>query len=144
MTKIFLKWWLIICLIVIGIGVAIYFNMHNTLWVADVTKISFLIIAVFIGTSIWIGKQTYYENDDTGVGSFVAESCLALGMVGTVTGFLYMLGTAFSGIDMHDVVSLQSALMTMAAGMSTALYTTLIGLISSLLIKIQLVNLEIR
>ena len=45
---------------------------------------------------------------------------------------------------MHDVVSLQSALMTMAAGMSTALYTTLIGLISSLLIKIQLVNLEIR
>ena len=68
MTKIFLKWWLIICLIVIGIGVAIYFNMHNTLWVADVTKISFLIIAVFIGTSIWIGKQTYYENDDTGVG----------------------------------------------------------------------------
>ena len=76
------------------------------------------------------------------VGWFIAESCLALGMVGTVTGFLFMLGTAFENIDVTNAKTLQDALAMMATGMSTALYTTLIGLISSLIIKVQLVNYE--
>ena len=64
-------------------------------------------------------------------------------MVGTVTGFLLMLGTAFSNIDVTNSASLQKALEFMAVGMSTALYTTLVGLICSLIIKVQLVNLEV-
>ena len=39
--------------------------------------------------------------------------------------------------------ALQAALASMAVGMSTALYTTLIGLICSLIIKVQLMNLEV-
>ena len=64
-------------------------------------------------------------------------------MVGTVTGFLYMLGTAFENIDITDATTLQDALASMAKGMSTALYTTLTGLIASLIIKVQLVNYEV-
>jgi biopolymer transport protein ExbB/TolQ len=63
-------------------------------------------------------------------------------MVGTVTGFLFMLGTAFENIDVTNTRTLQDALAAMARGMSTALYTTLIGLMSSLIIKVQLVNYE--
>jgi hypothetical protein len=57
-------------------------------------------------TSVWIGRKTYdlettsVIDDKIDVGWFIAESCLALGMVGTVTGFLYMLGTAFENIPM--------------------------------------------
>jgi len=113
----------------------------------DITKISFLILGVFGITTAWIGKVTYVNQRSMGfpsteIGWFIAESCLALGMIGTVIGFLYMLGQTFVGIDVTNSLTLQNALMTMAQGMSTALYTTLIGLISSLLIKIQLVNLE--
>ena len=64
-------------------------------------------------------------------------------MVGTVTGFLYMLGTAFENIDITDATTLQDALASMAKGMSTALYTTLTVLIASLIIKVQLVNYEV-
>jgi len=64
-------------------------------------------------------------------------------MVGTVTGFLYMLGTAFENIDVSNTQTLQDALSNMAIGMSTALYTTLTGLIASIIIKIQLVNYEV-
>jgi len=53
-----------------------------------------------------------------------------------------MLGTAFSNIDVSNVSSLQQALASMAVGMSTALYTTLVGLIASIFLKSQLVNLE--
>ena len=144
-----LKWWLMVCLVILGGIISVYFGMHTRLYEADVTKLSFVILSVFVLTSGWIGKKTadlaYREDYEqkTGVGWFIAESCLALGMVGTVTGFLYMLGTAFSGIDVSNTVTLQNALMQMATGMSTALYTTLIGLISSLLIKVQLINLEV-
>ena len=123
--------------------------MHSQLYYADVTKLSFLIIIIFIFTSVWIGRKTYeleitsIVDDKIDVGWFIAESCLALGMVGTVTGFLYMLGTAFENIDITDATTLQDALASMAKGMSTALYTTLTGLIASLIIKVQLVNYEV-
>ena len=144
-----LKWWLIFCLTLLGFGTLYYFNMHSQLYHADVTKLSFLIIIIFIFTSVWIGRKTYdleitsVVDDKIDVGWFIAESCLALGMIGTVTGFLYMLGTAFENIDITDATTLQDALASMAKGMSTALYTTLTGLIASLIIKIQLVNYEV-
>ena len=144
-----LKWWLIYCLTLLGFGTLYYFNMHSQLYHADVTKLSFLIIIIFIFTSVWIGRKTYelemtsVIDDKIDVGWFIAESCLALGMVGTVTGFLYMLGTAFENIDITDTTTLQDALASMAKGMSTALYTTLTGLIASLIIKVQLVNYEV-
>jgi len=144
-----LKWWLIFCLTLLGFGTLYYFNMHSQLYHADVTKLSFLIIIIFIFTSVWIGRKTYdlestsVIDDKIDVGWFIAESCLALGMVGTVTGFLYMLGTAFENIDITDATTLQDALASMAKGMSTALYTTLTGLIASLIIKVQLVNYEV-
>jgi len=144
-----LKWWLIACLTMLGIGICVYFNLHINLYESDITKISYLIIIVFVCTSIWIGNKTYLVdrlqdyNQRADVGWFIAESCLALGMVGTVTGFLIMLGTAFSNIDVTNSATLQQALSEMAVGMSTALYTTLIGLVCSLIIKVQLVNLEV-
>tara|TARA_Y100000031_G_C7951704_1_gene261822 strand:- start:70 stop:540 length:471 start_codon:yes stop_codon:yes gene_type:complete len=145
-----LKWWLIFCLTILGFGTLYYFNVHSLLYYADVTKLSFLIIIIFMFTSIWIGRKTYdlettsVVDDTIDVGWFVAESCLALGMVGTVTGFLYMLGTAFENIDVTNATTLQDALASMARGMSTALYTTLTGLIASLIIKVQLVNYEVN
>ena len=144
-----LKWWLVFCLTLLGFGTLYYFNMHSQLYHADVTKLSFLIIIIFMFTSVWIGRKTYdlettsVIDDEIDVGWFIAESCLALGMVGTVTGFLYMLGTAFENIDITNAQTLQDALASMAKGMSTALYTTLTGLIASLIIKVQLVNYEV-
>ena len=144
-----LKWWLIFCLIVLGLGACFYFDVHKSLYESDITRLSFLILIIFGCTSIWIGTKTYrvgilqdYEQKSD-VGWFISESCLALGMVGTVTGFLIMLGTAFENVDVTNSATLQQALSDMATGMSTALWTTLVGLVSSLIIKVQLVNLEV-
>ena len=144
-----LKWWLIFCITLLGMCACVYFNIHKDLYAADVTRLSFLIISIFICTSVWIGSKTYKVgirqdyDQKSDVGWFVSESCLALGMVGTVTGFLIMLGTAFENVDVTNAATLQQALSDMATGMSTALWTTLVGLVSSLIIKVQLVNLEV-
>ena len=147
--KSLLKWWLVFCLTLLGLCTCVYFNIHKDLYAADVTRLSFLIISIFTCTSIWIGTKTYKVgiqqdyNQKSDVGWFIAESCLAIGMVGTVTGFLIMLGTAFANVDVTNAVTLQQALSDMATGMSTALWTTLVGLVCSLIIKVQLVNLEV-
>ena len=147
--KSLLKWWLIFCLTLVGMCTCVYFNIHKELYAADVTRLSFLIISIFSCTSVWIGMKTYKVgiqqdyNQQSNVGWFISESCLALGMVGTVTGFLIMLGTAFANVDVSNAVTLQQALSDMATGMSTALWTTLVGLVCSLIIKVQLVNLEV-
>jgi len=144
-----LKWWLIFCLIVLGIGTCFYFDVHKSLYESDITRLSYLILIIFGCTSVWIGTKTYKVgilqdyNQKSDVGWFISESCLALGMVGTVTGFLIMLGTAFENVDVTNAATLQQALADMATGMSTALWTTLVGLVCSLIIKVQLVNLEV-
>ena len=144
-----LKWWLIFCLIVLGLGTCFYFDVHKSLYESDITRLSYLILFIFGCTSIWIGSLTYRvgilkdREQSSEVGWFISESCLALGMVGTVTGFLIMLGTAFANVDVSNAITLQQALSDMATGMSTALWTTLVGLVCSLIIKVQLVNLEV-
>ena len=143
--KALLRWWLIFCLSLLARGIAVYFNLHIKLYDGDQTKISFLILSVFILTSGWVGwctKHSEYKFQNIDVGWFVAEACLALGMIGTVTGFLLMLSGAFADIDLANTATIQTALSNMALGMSTALYTTLVGLICSLTLKIQLINVE--
>ena len=110
----------------------------------DVTYISFVIMTVWLVTTFFIGKYHFTGNRERflPVGWFLSEVCLSLGMLGTVSGFLIMLVSAFSDIDVNNTQTLQTAISSMAVGMGTALYTTLIGIVTSLFIKSQLVNLE--
>ena len=142
-----LRWWLIVCLQLLTISIAVFFGFHEILWESDQTKISFLIISLWAATTAAIGWWHFYKDSTSihssaKIGWFLAETSLALGMLGTVTGFLLMLGTAFTSIDVSDVNTLQAALSGMASGMATALYTTLVGIVISIFIKVQLVNLE--
>ena len=133
---------MIFCLSILAGGIAIYFDIHKELYNADQTKLSFLILTIFVLTSLWIGWVTKMQDRTVEIGWFIAEACLALGMIGTVTGFLLMLNGAFAEIDLSNPTTIQTSLTKMALGMSTALYTTLTGLICSLALKIQLVNVE--
>ena len=64
---------------------------------------------------------------------------MTVGMIGTVTGFILMLSTSLATLDPNDVENMRSAIANMAVGMSTALLTTLSGLMATLMLRIQLV-----
>ena len=144
----FLRWWLFVCLTMLAATVAYYFGFFDELYNKDATKISFIIIALYLMASCHVGKMTYDRKKNkpnkTGlnISWFASELLLSLGMIGTVAGFILMLGDTFGQIDATNQESLKNALSNMALGMSTALYTTLVGLILSQALKIQLVNLE--
>jgi hypothetical protein len=69
-------------------------------------------------------------------GWFIADLLLSLGLLGTVIGFIAMLGP-ISGLDAGDQSAIKTALAAMGGGMAVALYTTLAGLIGGMLLKIQ-------
>ncbi len=144
-----LKWWLLMCTIACSGAILQYFNMWSALWYLDQTKISFAILVLFVGLSFHIGGQTYkiYKSKPLNfrtieVSWFFADSMVSLGLIGTVTGFILMLGGAFGDLDLSNIGDAKEVIRDMAAGMSTALTTTLVGLSCSLLSKLQLVNLE--
>ena len=59
-----------------------------------------------------------------------------LGLLGTIIGFVLMLGTV-SNITDFDLSTVQKILSHMSAGMGTALYTTYAGLVCSILAGVQ-------
>ena len=70
------------------------------------------------------------------LGYLIVDILLKLGLTGTVIGFILML-LPIGEIKDFDPQILQKLLSTMSGGMAVALYTTLTGLITSMMLKFQ-------
>ncbi len=71
-----------------------------------------------------------------GSGWFISDLLLRLGLIGTVIGFVMMLGSVYS-LEGEGAYALKQLLGEMGGGMQVALYTTLTGLGSAILLSIQ-------
>ena len=69
-------------------------------------------------------------------GWMAADISLKLGLIGTVIGFILML-QPISELNNTSPEELKVALSSMSSGMAVALFTTLTGLVSSILIRLQ-------
>lgn len=69
-------------------------------------------------------------------GHFVADALLKLGLLGTIVGFILMLLPVAEVRDL-DAARVKELLAAMSGGMAVALYTTLTGLVTSTLLKLQ-------
>ena len=154
----FLKWWLFLSITLLGtLGLGQQGYLH-LLWEGDTTKLSFVLLSIFTVMSGWCGYKTwtlsrFLDNGQTEdylvekiehlmeVGWFTSDVCLSIGMMGTVIGFIMML-SGFTNIDVKDMSTVQGLIKNLGVGMSTALYTTLTGLVCSALLKIQYFNLS--
>ena len=70
-------------------------------------------------------------------GHFVSGVLLRLGLLGTIVGFILMLAPV-AGIEELDPARARGLLQLMSGGMAVALYTTLTGLVTSLLLELQM------
>ena len=154
----FLKWWLFISAVMAGATYLYFTDMFALLWNKDATKLSYVLLLLFVFMSVWCGYKTwrlsvFLDSNKTEkyiiekiehlmeVGWFTSDLCLSIGMMGTVIGFIMML-SGFSNVNVEDLSSVQGMIKGLGAGMSTALYTTLTGLVCSALLKIQYFNLS--
>tara|TARA_Y100000310_G_scaffold311496_1_gene357801 strand:+ start:561 stop:1061 length:501 start_codon:yes stop_codon:yes gene_type:complete len=150
--KLFLKWWLFSSLIAIFSVFCFYTGVFHTIWNNDITKLSFIILSLFYIQSIVCGIHTwsagFYKNNPSSLsnntlesGWFMSDLFLSIGMVGTVIGFISMLG-GFAELDVNNTQTVQDLIKELGLGMSTALYTTLVGLVCSILLKVQYFNIS--
>jgi hypothetical protein len=74
-------------------------------------------------------------------GSFASDTLMKLGLLGTIIGFIMMLAP-IAGLDADNHGALKSSMTLMSDGMAVAMYTTLAGLVGSILVKIQYYMLD--
>lgn len=66
----------------------------------------------------------------------VADLMLKLGILGTVIGFILMLGS-LSNLNSVDITVMQTLLVEMSGGMKVALFTTLSGLLAGIALNLK-------
>ncbi|WGS01726.1 MotA/TolQ/ExbB proton channel family protein [Bradyrhizobium sp. ISRA443] len=76
-----------------------------------------------------------------GFGAFASDTLMKLGLLGTIIGFIIMLAPIAS-LDAADKVAMKSSMGLMSDGMAVAMYTTLAGLIGSIMVRIQYYMLD--
>ncbi|NNL84774.1 MAG: hypothetical protein HKP27_03935 [Myxococcales bacterium] len=69
-------------------------------------------------------------------GHFASDALLKLGLLGTVVGFILML-LPVAELSEFSASLMQQLLRSMSGGMAVALYTTLAGLVTSTLLRLQ-------
>lgn len=140
----FWKFWTTEVLLCVALYVSLVtMGGYHFILANDFTYISLINITILAATSLWVGLRitTGYKSG-TDLQWFLADVTLSLGMVGTLFGFLMVLYSTFEGIDVSNQDSMREAIESLATGMGTALLTSLVGLVSSIIMKFQLVILE--
>ena len=69
---------------------------------------------------------------------------MGIGLTGTVLGIIMMFIGAVGGLDPSNVAGMRSTVSTMSVGLTTCFITTLMGVVTSMLTKLQLVNYEVN
>ena len=140
--KDFLYWWLLVCVVGTGSYITHTMGWLVPLYTNDLTYITFVITAIAVLTTLSLGYKFKVPARaaavDVDIEWFVSDVVLTLGMLGTIIGFMIMLEGTFSSIEFNDTDSIRQALSSMSQGLFTALNTTLIGLVSSIILKVQL------
>ena len=126
-------------------------------WDSDITKLTFLIFALFVYGSIRCGVLTYrlprcchmidfnrlrVQNAHC---QFIRNLLLKIGLLGTICGLLYMLTGLMTSLgnaqDLTSLVAVKDSMYRMIYGMATAFFTTATGLIGWILLSVQTFNI---
>lgn len=136
--KPFYIWWVTNLTVITGVFWAWHHGIVATIWHDDVTMITTALSVMFIITNALIGYIAYtkdFTNKIVDACWFLSEQMLALGMLGTVVGFIYLLSSGISSASVTDPTSLATLLANMSVGLGIALYTNAVGILASLITK---------
>jgi hypothetical protein len=135
--QMFVKWWLMFVLTLFGLVITGVMGGFQRIYQDDPTMLTFLILILCLGSTIKNGYYSYYNNEP-GIENtnFWADQCTTLGFLGTVIGMVGMMKT-FTVTNISDPSMNQELAKAIGTGMSTALYTTVAGLVAYSILKFQ-------
>jgi len=131
-------WWVTNLAVASGVFWAWHVGIITKIWYDDVTMITSALAVLYIITTGLIGYVAYtkdYASKIVDACWFLSEQMLALGMLGTVIGFIYLLSSGITSASVTDPTSLATLLANMSVGLGIALYTNAVGILASLISK---------
>ena len=146
----FLKWFIMFVAMIAASVIAKVFGVFDTILAVDSTHICSAIYLLFIfftarcGYFLWNHKKHNPRTIDNVVdwGYVWANIFSGLGLIGTVIGLIAVMKSGFENIDVENQQTVKTAISNIGVGTGIALYTTLVGLICNILLKIQYGLLE--
>jgi hypothetical protein len=123
------RWWLAHIVLAALVFAANQAGFVAMAWHADQTYLTAIIAAVW-GFGILASAFGHWDTVE-----WLAQRCFQLGLIGTVLGFII----ALSGVDPEQAQNLDATKAMVAiliVGMSTALYTTLLGALANLWLRV--------
>ncbi len=149
-----IKWLILFVVAMTGLSVGLWYITNGWITIYDRSFVSYIIVFLFVYATVTCGwstmilnKSQFNEDELRNVnrvndrGWFLSGQSVNLGLVGTVVGFM-IIGSGFFGLDMNDKESIERLVKTMGIGVSTALFTTLLGQLSNILLQFQYFNLQ--
>lgn len=142
----FVRWWVFWSIAAVTMITALMSGLGAFITKSDCTYLSWSTIGVFFLASAHFGFRVQKEGTavDTQVMKYATDLCTSLGFLGTIVGLVLMVTGAFSSIRVQDTESIQNSIVAMASGIGTALVTTLVGLICSILMEFQVALVTMR
>ncbi len=131
-------WWITNLAVATGVFWAWHNGIIAKIWYDDVTMITSILAILYLITTALIGYVAYtkdYANKIVDACWFLSEQMLAIGMLGTVVGFIYLLSSGITSASVNDPTSLATLLANMSVGLGIALYTNAVGILASLITK---------
>lgn len=154
----FLRWVLLVSVVFVAAVTLYAYGGFAAVYRMDASRISFVIMAVFAGMTVWCGILTWkldelfmnakelpknlFQNELQDIANksnhvwFAVALCQSLGLLGTIWGFMMILPD-FQGLQSGNQESIQKLIEQISYGMSTAFLTTLVGLICSIILGLQ-------
>ena len=137
-VKPFYIWWITNLAVASGIFWAYHHGIVEKIWNDDVTMITTVLALLYVLTTALIGYVAYTKDFTSKLVDacwFLSEQMLAIGMLGTVVGFIYLLSSGITSASVTDPTSLATLLANMSVGLGIALYTNAVGILASLVTK---------
>lgn len=154
-----LRWWLIVCATVTGLGLLQFSGLlypyllqidHSRLTLVDLGL--FALVTAIIGyvtaglRKLRHGQEPLPEEDRYLAMlkplNFASDLMMAIGMMGTLVGFMMMFSGNIGHLDASNAESVKAVVVSMSHGFSTGIVTTLVGIVTSAITKLQLINVK--
>lgn len=149
MKKSAASWWVLVAANIIASFWLWYFGVFHYVFETDMTYISGIIGVLYICVLLYLPVEfTSYKNvfssaDIYSRPYYIANHLPALGLLGTVIGLMFAVNVmAHMEINIEDPNSVLDMMKRMFSALGTSLITTIVGIILSLLLKIELMILD--